>query len=364
MRALLSEHGVQLWLTLGFAAVMTLLGARAGWPGPVGFTFYLGVVLYLAPFALLPAALVLVWRYRHRYHTSRSGLPAHRAWPRAARDFVRGHLTANRLVGFLLVVILTSLVMAIFGGWKQTFPQVVPFRWDPTLMRVDRWLHGGHLPHEWLAPILARPNLARAWDRLYIVSWFGVVALAWILAAAAPFSPLRRRFWVANTLTWIILGVVAATAFSSAGPWAYGAVVCDCGPRAACLCDPYAPLMAQLRDLHASGSVKALLAQRVLWDAHTAEPQRVLVGAGISAMPSLHIAMVSLVAIASWSIARWLGVLATLYAGAMLVGSVLSGMHYAIDGYVSIALVIALWWIAGRLARNQGNPHVSYSSDP
>ncbi|TIN21837.1 MAG: hypothetical protein E5Y31_19780 [Mesorhizobium sp.] len=37
-----------------------------------------------------------------------------------------------------------------------------------------------------------------------------------------------------------------------------------------------------------------------------------------------------------------------MYVALILFGSVYSGWHYAIDGYVSIALVILIWWITGK----------------
>ena len=51
------------------------------------------------------------------------------------------------------------------------------------------------------------------------------------------------------------------------------------------------------------------------------------------------------------SINRWLAIPAGAYAALVLVGSVHFGWHYAIDGYASIAAVLALWWIAGGITR-------------
>jgi hypothetical protein len=55
-----------------------------------------------------------------------------------------------------------------------------------------------------------------------------------------------------------------------------------------------------------------------------------------------------LFALVGWRTSRTLGIVLTAYAAAILIGSVHLGWHYAIDGYFGAALVITLWWAAGR----------------
>jgi hypothetical protein len=54
-------------------------------------------------------------------------------------------------------------------------------------------------------------------------------------------------------------------------------------------------------------------------------------------------------ALAGWSRCRAAGAVLTLYAAIVLVASVYLGWHYAIDGYVSVVLVLGLWSLAGRI---------------
>src|SRR5690606_4200634 len=67
-------------------------------------------------------------------------------------------------------------------------------------------------------------------------------------------------------------------------------------------------------------------------------------GTGISAMPSMHLAVVTLNAHMLTRLNRWLGALGWTYAAAILLGSVYLGWHYAVDGYLSIAVVTLIWW--------------------
>ncbi|MCY1310989.1 PAP2 superfamily protein [compost metagenome] len=65
-------------------------------------------------------------------------------------------------------------------------------------------------------------------------------------------------------------------------------------------------------------------------------------------MPSVHVALVVLNAYFLSSLNRWLGVAGWVYAGFILFSSVYTGMHYAVDGYVSIMTVSLIWWLTGR----------------
>jgi hypothetical protein len=74
---------------------------------------------------------------------------------------------------------------------------------------------------------------------------------------------------------------------------------------------------------------------------------------GIAAMPSLHVG-------AHWMLMLWLrryarplflpAVIAT---GLTLLGSIVTGWHYAVDGYVGIGLGQLSYWLANRTERQQ-----------
>mgnify|MGYP003410990741 CR=1 FL=1 len=50
-------------------------------------------------------------------------------------------------------------------------------------------------------------------------------------------------------------------------------------------------------------------------------------------------------------VSRPVGLFFAAYAGVILLGSVHTGWHYAVDGYAGIALAAACWWICGPVAR-------------
>jgi membrane-associated phospholipid phosphatase len=85
--------------------------------------------------------------------------------------------------------------------------------------------------------------------------------------------------------------------------------------------------------------------QRGLWQ--SAETGQWTAFGGISAMPSLHVAVAVLLAIVAWNCSWRIGLLATGYTVVIGIGSVVLGWHYAVDGYVGTALAACCWIAAG-----------------
>ena len=156
------------------------------------------------------------------------------------------------------------------------------------------------------------------------------IALVW-RAFDRP-SVQRTTFLVAFTLAWPVIGILGAYALSSAGPCYFSLVTETPGSDAG----PFDPLMQYLAGL----DLQAVKLQAMLWEIY-AKRDTGIVGSGISAMPSMHIATSTVVMLSMWRTrARLLGVA---FVGFMLVGSVHLGWHYAVDGYVGIVMAVALW---------------------
>lgn len=86
-------------------------------------------------------------------------------------------------------------------------------------------------------------------------------------------------------------------------------------------------------------------------------------GGGISAMPSVHVAMVLWVALVVRAYFPRLQSLAWIYFAAILVGSVHLGWHYAVDGIVSIAIALIAWAVAPiLLVKTRQLPSKAYTS--
>jgi hypothetical protein len=150
----------------------------------------------------------------------------------------------------------------------------------------------------------------------------------------------RTTFLVAFTLSWPVIGIAGAYALSSAGP-CYFSLVSDSSIGGTA---PFDPLMHYLAGL----DLQAVKLQRMLWEIYVKQDTG-MVGSGISAMPSMHIATSTVVMLSMWRTrARLLGVA---FVAFMLVGSVHLGWHYAVDGYAGILMALGLWHAVGAAAR-------------
>jgi hypothetical protein len=170
--------------------------------------------------------------------------------------------------------------------------------------------------------------------------WFVALFGAWFwFGFSKQAGELRTRFFVSYMLIWWIGGGLLAVAFSSAGPVYYSGI--GLSP------DPYLPLMAYLHDVDSRIPIWALKTQQLLWDGYTGK----VAALGISAFPSMHNASAVLFALAFRQVSRGVGLFFTVYAAAILLGSVHLGWHYAVDGYAGIVMALACWWVAGPIAR-------------
>jgi hypothetical protein len=106
--------------------------------------------------------------------------------------------------------------------------------------------------------------------------------------------------------------------------------------------------MAQLRAVNGPDGLNSLVAMKYL----LANVDRNALGAGISAMPSLHVGIaVFAVFVAFRQTPRmWMRAIALAYATVIYVGSIHLGWHYALDGIVGGAGVALIWLACGRFA--------------
>jgi hypothetical protein len=266
------------------------------------------------------------------------------------------YLNLSRVTAFVCAAVYGRVLTDTYTSLKAAIPLIQPYIWDATFAGWSRALHAGRYPWELLQPLMT-PSVTLALNVVYN-AWMFVLFGVFMWQAWSANEALRRRFFLTFGLAWMLLGSVAATGFSSAGPCYYARVTQS--PQ-----DPYEPLMKYLRQVDGEHRLWALGVQDALWEAYAhgrdAVPSQPSVKRdadghasvgqmleGISAMPSMHVAMSVLFAWLGWAVSRWLGLAFTAFAIVIQIGSVHLGWHYAIDGYVSAVMVTALWFLVGR----------------
>lgn len=258
-------------------------------------------------------------------------------------SFAVANLKALLLSSMLARYLYGSAILALFMGAflynKTMIPVVAPFQWDETFARWDSALLGGYQPWQILQPMVGMPWITLVFDVTYTL-WVPMVFLFWAGLLASPRVPeaVRVRYWRATVASWILIGLVMATIFSSAGPCYFADVV----PGTA---SPYADLMSYLDDVAASYPLSSNLTRDFLWQVYTGQ---VDLPGGISAMPSMHNAQAALFVVVAYSIDRRFGHVMLAFGALIFFGSIHLGWHYAVDGIVAIPAALAIWWACGK----------------
>jgi hypothetical protein len=267
-------------------------------------------------------------------------------WRRTLSEFV----SRDRILLALPILAAWPVLALSFSQIKSLIPAVMPYYLDPLLDTADRAIHFGQEPWALLQPLLGHPTVTYIIDRLYAL-WFFVMYFGLLLQIASTRDKrLRMHFLLSSILAWLLLGAVAATLLSSAGPCYFGKMI---GSP-----DAYAPLMEYLRgtvqhaELNFFGyrftpELIAVRVQDLLWDRY--QQGDLGIGSGISAAPSLHVASTWLIARMLQTYGRWPAVAGWGFFAVVLIGSVHLGWHYAVDGYIAIAGAWALWRLTGWL---------------
>lgn len=324
------------FVALTLAAACTVR-AQLGVPVRLKLVFYADWLLTIAFIyvAIRSLAILFAWKFRYRRRLLESEV-----WRRIGSRL----FDPPRLVNFLVIFFTIPAVMTVFTIYKANIPDIQPFNWDVRLAELDRWLHFGRDPWTILQPVLGHPLAIWIVDKAYAL-WFPVLWVTFIWQAwhGSPATSTRSQYLLAFAACWILLGNVAATYFSSAGPVYYGRVT---GQP-----DPFVPLVDHLLLVDATTPfrLRAVWAHDYLWREHL--NPAVAVGDGISAMPSLHISMVVLLSLVGFRENRCLGWAYTAFGFLIFIGSISLAWHYAVDAYVALIGTLAIWGISGWLVR-------------
>jgi hypothetical protein len=294
----------------------------------LGFVVTAGIGLFAA-FAL--------W---YLYHARVRKVPNFQsiAWQRIKSDF----LSRERVLLALPVLALWPITASAFSYLKSVIPLVQPFYLDPMLRDWDLALHFGIDPWRILQPLLGYTWITYLINFGYTLWFFVLQAMLVLQSGAAGNRQRRMQFLLTMALAWALIGSLAATFMSSAGPCFYGLVVGGA--------DPYAPLMAYLRGVAATLGewhlpFTALMLQDLLWESYATNGFGL--AKGISAAPSMHVGSSWIIWRLSWDLGRRARIAGSLFLAFIFIGSIHLGWHYAVDGYLAVAAAWLLWRLVG-----------------
>ncbi|HST36311.1 MAG TPA: phosphatase PAP2 family protein [Allosphingosinicella sp.] len=278
----------------------------------------------------------LLYKHRPRGGENVSPVAVASAW-------LGGRWERDRFASLLFPPLLFAGLMASFNAFKQMILPAAGFRFDPLFAGLDRIVFLGNDPWRVTHTLFGSPTMTGLIDKAYH-GWFVPMALGVMICAWLPRATwrLRTQYLLSYMAMWILVGSLLAFLLPSAGPCYYTHFV---GPS-----PDFQALMDKLAaDQAALGSpVSALHFQHGLLRAFGSDT--LMVGGGISAMPSVHNGLAALFALAAFRINRKAGWAMTAYAAIIWLGSIHLGWHYAVDGLASFLLAVLIWKGSGRVA--------------
>ena len=226
------------------------------------------------------------------------------------------------------LALLGSIVLQVaFSLLKTSIPLLVPFYADTSLAALDTWMHAGKDP--WAMLHDSSVAVSALWaERIYTLYWvYPALLFPMFLVVADRSAERRRRYLLLYAASWVVIGNLVALAGSSVGPVYYDALLGG---------DRFAALSGALDSSGIADSRIGAL-QSVLWQARQAGG--IQLGTGISAFPSMHVAIAAIVGLYMAERSRWLILPGLACVLSVLHLSVFTGYHYAVDGYASVLLI-------------------------
>jgi hypothetical protein len=277
--------------------------------------------------------------YGHLWRMYRENYPG-RPLPNLLRHLANSALAGDRFGNIVHGLLALVPLMIMFSALKPDITRIRPFTWDQTFMQLGAWMGFGM--HYWqiLQPVFGHPLITACLSFAY-AAWFPLMfgCLFWQLSRPERDST-RAQYLLSFAFAWFFGGFVLATIFSSAGPAFYSHIVP--GPN------PYAPLLHYLHETSRHWPVWTVNVQAMLWRSYVTGTGDI---EGISAMPSLHVTIATLMALLAWRTNRAVGVAFTTFAVVILIGSIMLGWHYSADGIAGAALAFVFWGAAGKVTQ-------------
>jgi hypothetical protein len=310
-------------------SVLILMLAAKGVDGLQIASYGDNLLLYLLGLLLMAMWLAGAMLYRARPESPLRFIGALLARGQWARRFARGLPMLTALIVF----------MPAFSAIKSAIARFTPYSWDPTWIAADRALHG---TDAWrlLQPVLGYPIITSLLSVAYFLWFFLVYSGSIYFCFLARNVELRARYFITYFASWTVGGVVMAIAFASVGP-------CFVGPLMGI--HDFDAQMAYLKAANEHYPVMILTAQNFVLNAQIHADHGL--GAGISAMPSMHVAMAFLFALAIAPLSKLAKIGGYAFFLTIQVATVHLAVHYAVDGYMAVALTLSLWMLARPLAR-------------
>jgi hypothetical protein len=267
-------------------------------------------------------------------------------WPMLTRNLY----LKDRILKAMPLFISLFILLSLFSNMKGLISYYGTYSWDPFWAETDRKLHFGIDPWRLLQPLLGYPRITQLINILYNF-WFPILVffLYWQLIVQKH-PGLRMQFFFTFFFAWSINGTLLAILFASGGPCYFEMMT---GNRY------FAEQMNYLQEVHRHYGLWSVSTQAMLQDMY--KEDKIMIGAGISAMPSMHVATAFLFFLLTRELNKKVGWIFALYSLLIFLGSVHLGWHYAVDGYFSIITTWLYWKLSGMIVKKANSTREVYA---
>lgn len=292
------------FLTVEYAFAM-FIGAK------YGFSYNLALAEQLSVAAVISTGLVAWTFVRSLFQSLRTRQPS-------PANFLKGRLFSPLLAARIAGVSFVTLQIGALNWTKSMMPLVTSFWADNMLADFDKALFG---VDPWAVfHLINVPMIDEIYSTWAIVKFSALFTLLLLPQSARKAKALTAYFAV------MFLGMVGQYCLPSAGPIFWNNL--GLGDRYTAI--PIPDMTRMARDY--------------LWQYH--QLGRGQVGTGISAFPSMHVAIATWLALMSNSFDKRLGMLGWFYWTCIMFGSVYLGWHYIADGIGGSMIAVAAWKFA------------------
>lgn len=255
------------------------------------------------------------------------------AWYRGElRAYVRILRSPGWLVDSARLIVFGALMVHTYFWIKLVVPILHARLYDQELWDMDQAMFFGFSPTELFLNVFANGTVLKVIDWSYARIFFVSMSVAFMFFLSSPSRRLRAAFSNGNTILWL------------AGAWLY-MFVPSLGPafRFPDVWLPFAYGLDITQHFQAFLIKNYQAVRRLPFGGSVADVQLML---GVAAFPSLHVGFQAFAFL--WMRRLWVygEIVFGIFALVILIGSVVTGWHYLIDGIAGILLA----WLSYRTA--------------
>jgi hypothetical protein len=260
----------------------------------------------------------------------------------AVRGTLRKYLARIRTAGWLTdalrLIVFGSLLAHTYAWIKLIVPLIHPALYDQAFWDLDQAMLFGFSPNILFINLFGQPAVMRVIDWSYARIFIASMTVAFGFFLSDPSRRLRAAFQNGNTILWC------------SGAWLY-MLWPSVGP-AYRFPDVWLPLAGALPVTQAAQRLLMTNYQNVLRLPYgTAGDVQLMFG--VAAFPSLHVAFQMFAFL--WMRRIWIygQIVFGIFLLAILIGSVVTGWHYLIDGLAGMVMAVLAYWAGARSWRVQ-----------